>query len=529
MDALDPLTINRRTLLRTGVAAAGVLALGPGYWRTALAAEPAAPGTGPYGPLGPEDANGLRLPAGFRSRVIARAGQPVPGTDYVFPPFPDGQATYPTQDGGFILVTNSEIPDAIPGQGGASAIRFDRDGRTVDAYRILGGTSNNCAGGRTPWGTWMSCEETDHGLVWECDPTGRTEAVARPAMGAFDHEAVAVDPVGRRIYLSEDDDPEGGGFYRFTPRSYPDVSEGLLEIATLHEDAAVTWTQVPDPSAREVQCRDQVPGATRFQRGEGIWFDSGIVYLATTGDNTVWEYNTGTVTMERLYHGDALGETPPLTKVDNVTVSGSGDLFVCEDPGDLAIGIITPDRQVARFLQVTGTGQVAPATPEEDAQNETTGPIFDPSGTRFFFAAQRSFFIGAVYEITGPFRQERVPPSSPPPLRLDGDGTMDLREARREGPEIAVRLGRPATVTATLRSTVSRGPGRRRRRVTLARRTLERGLGPVIFHLKRTSAGSRELRRRRTLRATLRVVAVDEHGRRAVQSREVTLRAARGR
>ena len=524
MDALDPLTISRRGLLGTGVAAAGVLALGPSFWRGALAASPAQPGPGPYGPLGPEDANGLRLPAGFRSRVIARAGLPVPGTTYGYPAFPDGQATYPTDDGGFILVTNSEIPDAVPGLGGASAIRFDRDFRIVDAYRILGGTTNNCAGGRTPWGTWMSCEETDRGLVWECDPTGAKPAVAHPAMGAFEHEAICVDPVGQRIYLSED--ISTGGFYRFTPRAYPDVSQGLLEIATLNDDGAVTWTEVPDPSARDVQCRDQVPGSTRFRRGEGIWFDSGIVYLATTGDNTVWEYNTGTVTMERLYHGEALGDAAPLAKVDNVTVASSGDLFVCEDPGELAIGIITPDRQVARFLQLTGFGQVAPATPEEDVQNETTGPIFDPTGTRFYFCAQRSFGIGVVYEISGPFRQERIPPSSPPPLRVDGDGEMDLPEARRKGPRVAVRLGRPGTIKATLKASVPRGASGRRRRTTIASRTLEdRGIGPVVFHLKRSKIGARELRRRRTLNATLRVVAVDAAGRTSVVERAVSLRA----
>nr|MBA3327431.1 DUF839 domain-containing protein [Solirubrobacterales bacterium] len=417
MDALDPLTVDRRTLLRTGLAAAGTLALGPAFWREALAAEPARIGAGPYGPLGAADTNGIRLPAGFRSRVIARAGLPVPGTDYVWHLFPDGQATYPTADGGFILVSNSEVPDALPGEGGASAIRFDRDGRSVDAYRILSGTSNNCAGGRTPWGTWMSCEETDRGLVWECDPTGRAAATAHPAMGAFEHEAICVDPGGRRIYLSEDH--RDSGFYRFTPTRYPDPSAGLLEIATLNPDGVVTWTEVPDPSARSVQCREQVPGSTRFRRGEGIWFDSDVVYLATTGDNTVWEYHVGTETMERLYHGAALGDAAPFQKVDNVTVSSSGDLFACEDPGDIGMGIITPEREAARFMSVTGTGQRVPEGPPEDVQNEITGVVFDPSGTRMFFSAQRSFTVGVIYEVTGPFRQDRVAPAAGPQLRLD--------------------------------------------------------------------------------------------------------------
>lgn len=522
MDAFDPPAVDRRTLLTTGLAAAGTLALGPGFWREALAASPARPGAGPYGPLGPQDANGIRLPEGFRSRVIARAGLPVPGTGYVWHLFPDGQATYPTGDGGFILVSNSEMPDVLPGQGGASAIRFDRDGRSVAAYPILSGTSNNCAGGSTPWGTWMSCEETDRGLVWECDPTGRTSAVARPAMGAFDHEAVCVDPRGRRVYLSED--RSDSGFYRFTPTRYPDCSAGLLEIATLHADGAVTWTEVPDPAARTVQCRRQVPDTTPFRRGEGIWFDSGVVYLATTGDNTVWEYTVGTESMERLYHGAALGDAAPFQKVDNVAVSASGDLFVCEDPGEIGMGIITPEREAARFMSVTGVGQVAPEGPPEDVQNEITGVIFDPSGTRMFFSAQRSFGVGAIYEITGPFRQERVAPAAGPPLRLEAPARVPLAEALRHGPRVGVRVGRPAAITVRLRASV---PGRRkgsRRTITVAKRRLERGAGPVVFRLSPTKVGREALRHRRAaLRATLVVTAVDAAGRRTQVERAIVL------
>ncbi len=158
--------------------------------------------------------HGLRLPEGFRSRVIARGEQPVPGTDYRWHLASDGAATFPLRDGGWYLVSNSETL-----AGGASAIRFDRRGEIVGAHRILDGTSQNCSGGGTPWGTWLSCEETEDGRVWECDPAGRRKAVAHPAMGVFKHEAAAVDPRDRRIYLTED--LIDGGFYRFTPARWP--------------------------------------------------------------------------------------------------------------------------------------------------------------------------------------------------------------------------------------------------------------------------------------------------------------------
>src|SRR5688572_17189937 len=211
--------LSRRELVASGTAAAGLLALGPHFWEAL--ARPAEKGVSPYGTLGPPDANGLRLPDGFSSRVIARGLQPVAGTTYTWPLFPDGASTYRTGDGGWILVVNSEIPTPIdlpidppignPGEGGASAIRFDPEGNVTDAYRILSGTSSNCAGGPTPWGTWLSCEETDAGLVWECDPTGESDAVSRPGMGAFSHEAACIDRKTGFAYLSEDDG--SGCFY----------------------------------------------------------------------------------------------------------------------------------------------------------------------------------------------------------------------------------------------------------------------------------------------------------------------------
>ena len=152
----------------TGALAAAALAFGPSFWRNAAGRADHA-GASPYGPLNAPDANGLMLPAGFRSREIARSGSPVAG--YPWHINPDGAATFANPDGGWILVSNSES-DAAQG-GGASAIEFGPDGSIRRACRILGDTNRNCSGGHTPWGTYLSCEEWEGGQVWECDPLGR--------------------------------------------------------------------------------------------------------------------------------------------------------------------------------------------------------------------------------------------------------------------------------------------------------------------------------------------------------------------
>ncbi len=381
----------RREFIQTGLATAGTLAFGAEFWRGALAST-VRPAPGPYGPLGAPDANGLKLPAGFRSRLVARAQVPVPGTTYPWHLFPDGQATYPTRDGGWILVSNCEAPAFIGG--GAGAIRFDCNGRIKSAYRILADTNVNCSGGGTPWGTWLSCEEVDKGQVWECDPQGIRTAVARPAMGMFKHEAAAVDPRGKRVYLTED--LGDGGFYRFTPTRWPDLSAGRLEIAVVATNGSVTWHQVPDPSAATTPTRQQVPGSTKFARGEGIWFDSGTVYVATTADNKVHAYDTRWRRIEVIYDAAKLTD-PPLTGVDNITVSRSGDLYVCEDngTGELDIALITPGRRIARFLTATGAHHTT---------SELTGAVFDPRGRRLYFSSQRFDGTGAIFEVSGPFR-----------------------------------------------------------------------------------------------------------------------------
>lgn len=409
--------LRRRELLKTGVVAAGALAFSPRFFAEALA-RPAQEGTSPYGPLGPPDENGILLPEGFTSRVIARGSEPVAGTTYPWHIFSDGAATFATPDGGWILVSNSEVPTATdlidqvpdvgaPGQGGASAIRFDSAGEIVDAYRILGGTSTNCAGGPTPWGTWLSCEEFERGQVWECDPEGERNGEPRPALGVFQHEAACVDRQRGHVYLTED--LSDGGFYRFTPKRKGDLRDGGLEIARVGSGGAVEWVPVPDPLAETTPTREQVTDATRFRRGEGTWYSAGSVYVATTGDSKIHRYDTRSGRIEVIYDPELLSD-PPLTDVDNITVSDAGELFVCEDTGgddpfDIAIITPPPKRIVARFLKLTGPQH---GRADTDLSSEVAGVCFNPPGDRMYFASQRAFFVGLVYEVTGPFRSGRA-------------------------------------------------------------------------------------------------------------------------
>ncbi len=410
--------MQRRDFLRLSAASAGALAFGPDFWRRAYAA-PAQPGDGPYGSLAGRaaDANGIVLPEGFESRLLAQAGQVVPGSQYEWHAFPDGGATFAHDDGGWTYVSNSEVPGGV---GGVGALRFDADGQVVGATRILADTSTNCAGGGTPWGTWLSCEEVPDGQVWECDPIGERAAEVRPALGTFKHEAVAVDPDGERLYLTEDE-PDGR-LYRFTPAAYPELTEGVLEVAAVADDDTVTWLEVPSPTDTTTPTRAQVPESTAFNGGEGIWFDSGVVYFTTKGDNVVRGYHVEDSRMEVVYDAGILDD-PPLTGVDNVTVAPSGDLFVCEDGSDMELVVITPDRVVAPFLQVLG---------QDDS--ELAGCVFDPSGTRLYFSSQRGLGGGgATYEVTGPFRDAEAPARPTTTLGAvaagedgDDDGGSDL-------------------------------------------------------------------------------------------------------
>lgn len=379
---------SRRQFLRDAFASLGALVVGSSFVRCDCARR-----VHDLGNLGEPDARGLRLPEGFTARIVARSGEPVEGTRYAWHVSPDGGATFAAPDGGWIYVSNSEDH-----RGGASALRFDPTGKLVDAYSILSGTQLNCAGGPTPWGTWLSCEERPRGLVWECDPFGERPAVARHALGRFRHEAVAVDPKRQQLYLTED--ISDGRLYRFTPDEVvdgrADLGSGTLHAMRVDEKTGVVeWQRVPDPSASAKPTHRQLSESTAFDGGEGITYHDGVVYFTTKGDNRVWAYDIERGTLAILYD-EARADHPLLSGVDNVTTTKSGDVVVAEDGGDMKLVALSPTGKPTAMLQIVGHGG-----------SEITGPAFDPSGTRLYFSSQRGAGghgrYGITYEVTGPF------------------------------------------------------------------------------------------------------------------------------
>lgn len=364
------------------------------------------------------DANNLLIPQGFKSTVVARANQVVPGTNFVWHTDPDGAAVFAAPDGGWAYVSNREF---IPG--GSNAIRFDNDGKVTSAYSVLNGLLSrlNCGGGVTPWGTWLSGEETDGGYIWECDPFDTTglSATRLDGCGTFSHEAATVDSTTHTFYLTED--VGDSAFYRFVPTT-PNLggrpsTGGKLQAmkvgvtqAVLDADGAtgpwpVTWVDIANPNPLQLpelpaalqpqmptRAQGQALGASQFDGGEGIWYQNGVVYFTTKGDRRVWAHDVAAQTLEVIYDDFFFQPNAILDSVDNVVMTPGGDIVIVEDKSEAnqqAVAI-QPDGKIGVLVQLVG-----------QADSEVTGPAFSPDGRFFYFSSQRGPGAGAVAGTAG--------------------------------------------------------------------------------------------------------------------------------
>ncbi|MEU6817712.1 alkaline phosphatase PhoX [Streptomyces sp. NPDC046860] len=477
------MSLTRRDFARsTAVTGAGVvLAGGAGALATAPQALAATdldgaedayghPGVG-YGPLVPDPDGILALPAGFSYRVVTYSGRTRLESGEPTPSHHDGTAAFAGPRGAVLLVNNHELkgPRAswehpVPpaeglvydpaAAGGCTVVEVRRD--QVAEWVGIAGTSTNCAGGSTPWGTWLTGEETedragqngmtkDHGYVFEVDPADRrANRAPKPlkALGRYAHEAVVVDPKRGHLFLTEDASGPNGLLYRWTPpegfrhgrgrlRALADDA-GVLEAFRCFDSGGryvddlsratrigtvygVDWVDVPDRDARTVPVRKQFAdgGVTRARKLEGMWWGDGGVYVVSSyareespvrHDGQVWFYDPRrrTLTLKVL-----LGVNPDpsaegaLDGPDNITVSPYGGLVIAED-----------GEGVQHLFGATDSGRTYPiarnelniGTEEAPEYSEFTGVTFSPDGHTLFANIQQP---GIMLAITGPWKRQR--------------------------------------------------------------------------------------------------------------------------
>ena len=409
-----------------------------------------------YGPLIKDPLGVINLPDRFNYKIISRTGQKM--TDgLITPDKPDGMATFSGSNGRVILIRNHElmpgqkgafgkqnqllsrIPiDKIydkgkhitPGPGGTTTLIYNEKKRRVEkSWLSLAGTLRNCAGGPTPWNSWISCEEIfmnkiyhhekDHGFAFEVPATekmGLTDPVPIKAMGKFNHEAICVDPETGIVYLSED--REDGLLYRFIPRISGKLLEGGIlqalmlkgkptfdtrnwpekkEILRLNHRYSVDWITLENicPQIDDLRKRGAAAGAAIFARGEGMAFHDHCFYFACTSGGM----NQRGQIFRYFPNGDEGGDLElylepndvrVLNNPDNITVAPWGDLIICEDNSHPFIVGFTPNRNMYKLAENAGS------------ESEFTGGVFSPSGKTFFVNIQHD---GITLAIQGPWTQ----------------------------------------------------------------------------------------------------------------------------
>ncbi|MEV6778592.1 alkaline phosphatase PhoX [Streptomyces syringium] len=482
------MTISRRDFAKrsayTGagvalVGSVGVLATAPGALAADTAEETgtdAADGLSRrklgYGPLVADPKGLLALPAGFSYRVITRTGVTKLESGEPTPSHHDGTAAFAGSRGSTLLVNNHELggartkwPHPVPlapglvydpaAAGGCTVVEVAGRGGHVAEWVGIAGTSTNCAGGSTPWGTWLTCEETedkagkngmtkDHGYVFEVDPKDRRACRdPRPikALGRYAHEAVVVDPKRGHLYLTEDASGPNGLFFRWSPPQGFEHGRGRLR--TLADEAGsleafkcfdsggrfvddlsratetgtvygVDWVEVPDRDAKSVSVRKQFKDGevTRARKLEGMWWGDGGVYVVSSfareespapHDGQVWFYNPRrrTLTLKVRFGVNASPEREgALDGPDNITVSPYGGLVIAEDGNG-----------VQHLFGATDDGRTYPiarndlniGSADKPEYGEFTGVTFSPDGRTLFANMQAP---GIMFAITGPWRRQ---------------------------------------------------------------------------------------------------------------------------
>ena len=404
-----------------------------------------------YGKLIKDAKRILDLPKGFSYKIIGRTGDQM--TDGFFlPDKPDGMATFPSSNANeVILIRNHEInPDSSPKDGpyGRENVKlkeipgrliFDKGtsspcmgGTTTVVYNVktqkvvrqflsLTGTIRNCAGGPTPWGTWITCEESvvgaggpclqDHGWCFEV-PATENPQLNRPvplkAMGRFNHEAVAVDPESGDVYLTED--RHEGLIYKFKPNIKDKLSEGGKLYALKVKDAPsldtrnwkdpkisigqemeLDWIEMDEVHSPkdDLRFRGFDQGAACFARGEGMWYSKGSIYFACTNGGKkqygqIWQISGG-----KLILFSEPNDSDLVDNCDNITVAPWGDLILCEDGGG------------KQYLDVITTkGRIFKLAKNAKSTGEFAGATFSPDGSTLFVNMQHD---GLTLAITGPW------------------------------------------------------------------------------------------------------------------------------
>ncbi len=410
-----------------------------------------------YGGLRPvkDDSTGLpllQLPEGFRYVSFGWAGDPMDG-GLRTPGLHDGMAAFDGLDGTVQLIRNHEIAAGRPfdpslaydegAGGGTTTITFDpKAGRLVSTRSSIAGTYRNCAGGATPWNSWLTCEETTmgpgaeqpsitkpHGYIFEVPLEGKPSLEPLTEMGRFVHEAVAVDPETSIVYETEDQ--RRAGLYRFTPRTPRRLSDGgrlqmlavkgkpRLDLRTNQRPGtryAVDWVDIAEPTKAAVDPVANDSGgvfAQGFERGgaifgrlEGAWYAGGRVFVTSTdGGNAhtgqVWELDIKEQELRLVFESPG---ADVLHMPDNLVVSPRGGLVLCEDSkANPCMHGLTRDGKIVRFARNNVVLRGERSGLSGDFRNgEFAGATFSPDGRWLFVNMQ---LPALTYAITGPWER----------------------------------------------------------------------------------------------------------------------------